>query len=121
MEPLRLIGYWGSDQQSKYPHPSDFVDREWAEDERDFVTDYLRRGLVARAYMGYSPCRMCEKRDNGCLQLTDGVYTWPEGLVHYVVEHAVRLPSEFVEHSLDSEESLGAAEVDEVWWLGQRG
>jgi len=117
-----LVGYWSSEpdsKYSKYPHPSAFVDPTWSEDERDFMKYYLQRGLVARAYLGYSPCRMCDKRDNGCLQVTDGVYTWPEGLAHYVVEHAVRLPQEFVEHAIRNEETLGAADVDETWWIRQ--
>ena len=119
MRPLRLIGYWSSDQHSEYPHPSAFVDHDWDQDEREFVTHYLRRGLVTRAYLGYSPCRMCDKHDNGNLRVTDGVYTWPEGLAHYVAEHAVRLPAEFVEHAFRTEETLGQAEVDETWWRSQ--
>lgn len=121
VEPLRLIGYWSNEQNSEYPHPSAFVDPDWDADERHLVTHYLRAGMVTRAYLGYSPCRMCEKRDNGSLQVTDGVYTWPEGLSHYVTEHAVRLPQEFVEHAIRTEEALGAADVDETWWLQQRG
>ncbi len=121
MQALRLIGYWSSEQDSKYPHPSAFVDPDWDEDDRDFIKHYLSRGLVTRAYMGYSPCRMCDKRDNGNLQVTDGVYTWPEGLTHYVTEHAVRLPQEFVEHAIRTEEALAAADIDESWWLRQGG
>lgn len=116
MKPLRLIGYWGHG----YPDPAALVDSEWDEGQREFLTHYLRHGLVTLAYMGYSPCRLCDKRDNGNLQLTDGVYTWPEGLAHYVSEHAVRLPREFVEHAFACEEALGAAEVDESWWRAHR-
>lgn len=121
MESLRLIGYWRSDRDPQYPHPSAFVDPNWDEDERAFVVHYLRRGMTARAYMGYSPCRMCDKQNNGSLQVTDGVYTWPEGLAHYVIDHAVRLPQAFVEHAYDHEDALGEAVVDETWWLEQRG
>lgn len=95
--------------------------RDWSEDEREDVTDYLRHGQVTRASMGYSPCRMCDKRDNGCLELTDGTYVWPEGLAHCIAEHGVRLPQEFVQHVVRSQEALEAAEVDETWWLRQRG
>lgn len=47
--------------------------------------------------MGYSPCRLCGDND-GALELSDGVFVWPEGLRHYVVDHGVRLPQEFVSH-----------------------
>jgi len=70
--------------------------------------------------MGYSPCRGGNKRDKGSLQLTNGVCAWPRGLAHYVTEHAVRPPGEFVEHAFSREEALGAAEVDEQWWRAQQ-
>ena len=30
--------------------------------------------------------------------MTDGVWLWPEGLYHYVEDHNVRLPKEFISH-----------------------
>lgn len=118
---LRRIGLWsgGYGQRSEYPDAAALVDTSWDVDEREDIAIYLRHGLVARAYMGYSPCRLCDKQDNGNLELTDGVYLWPEGLAHYVAEHSVRLPQEFVEHTYRMEESLQRAEVDEGWWLGR--
>ena len=38
--------------------------------------------------------------DMGCRELSDGTYVWPEGLAHYVEEHNVRLPQQFVDHVL---------------------
>ena len=35
----------------------------------------------------------------GCLELTDGMWSWPEGLAHYVETHGVRLPDEFVAYA----------------------
>ena len=35
----------------------------------------------------------------GCLELSDGMWLWPEGLAHYVNAHAVRLPDEFVNYA----------------------
>ena len=35
----------------------------------------------------------------GCLELSDGVWLWPEGLAHYVDVHGVRLPDEFVNYA----------------------
>ncbi|MBN8883879.1 MAG: hypothetical protein J0H73_16400 [Salana multivorans] len=92
---LILIGYWAGPGAGDWPGPQCFVDHDWDEEEREQVADYLLRGLVSRAYMGYSPCRICGC-DNGALELSDGTYVWPEGLRHYVVEHGVRLPSGFV-------------------------
>lgn len=53
------------------------------------------------AELGYSYCRFRDCRDehrnrNGCRDLSDGVWVWPEGLAHYVELHSVMLPEEFV-------------------------
>ncbi|GHH42120.1 hypothetical protein GCM10017774_37860 [Lentzea cavernae] len=46
------------------------------------------------AFAGKSICRFCG-RDNGSTELTDGVnFVWPDGLLHYVEDHNVRLPTE---------------------------
>lgn len=62
--------------------------------ERDRVVDYLRSGCVQRVQMGFSTCRFCGQ-PNGTAELTDGAYLWPEGLAHYLTDHAVRLSEEF--------------------------
>jgi hypothetical protein len=100
------------------PLAGDLVDAGWDHDERDMVEDYLRRGFVVRACMGYSPCRICG-RANGSLELSDGTYVWPEGLAHYVSDHAVRLPEPFVSHVQAMIETLEASGRDESWWRGQ--
>lgn len=70
VKPLRGIRYWRSDKDPELPDPRDFVDPTWDEHDRDVVASDLRWGLVAHAFMGYSPCRLCDKRDNGDLDLT---------------------------------------------------
>ncbi|GAA4622164.1 hypothetical protein [Cellulomonas oligotrophica] len=116
-EPLRLIGYWSGGHGARdWPDVRDFVDDEMDEEERVHVGLYLRNGLVARAFMGYSPCRLCDRRANGNLELTDGVYVWPEGLPHYVMDHSVRLPRDFVAHVEAHDELTDDVRVDESWW-----
>lgn len=112
---LVLIGYWRGKGVEGWPDPSEFMDFTWDVDERDIVVDYLRRGFVVRAYMGYSPCRMCG-RGNGSLELSDGVYVWPEGLTHYLADHDVRPPEPFVSHVLAMAEGFETAGRDESWW-----
>ena len=43
----------------------------------------------------------------GPSEFSDGVWVWPEGLVHYVLEHAVRLPEEFLRHVRNQAERPG--------------
>ncbi|WP_427896686.1 hypothetical protein ACQHIV_03445 [Kribbella sp. GL6] len=115
MGPLKLIGYWSGPGADGWPEIGAFVDEGWDPEEREWVVDYLRTGVISRTYMGYSRCRMCG-RDNGVVELTDGVWVWPEGLAHYLDEHGVRLPSEFVAHVLAHTERLEQAERETAWW-----
>ena len=77
--------------------PKTLVDPAWDPTERAMVLEHLRRGRVHMGYMGFSECRFCGV-PNGTKDMTDGVYLWPEGLPHYLTDHAVRLPAAFVEH-----------------------
>lgn len=83
------------------------------------MVEYLSRGHIARAYMGYSRCRLCGI-ENGDLELTDGQYVWPDGLSHYVREHGVRLPASFEAHVFERMVSLEQSERDETWWRSVR-
>lgn len=100
------------------PDPHDLVDPDWDPEERDAIALYLEAGLISRAFMGFSPCRMCGI-DNGNLELTDLTYVWPSGLAHYVRAHGVRLPAEFVDHAMTTQEAVEEAGRDELWWGSQ--
>jgi hypothetical protein len=74
----------------------------------------LRSGTIARSYKGLSRCRFCNEL-NGSTEFSDGVYIWPQGLVHYVDSHAVRLPKQFVAHVVARLGELDGAAVDPDW------
>ena len=118
-EPLVVIGYWAEQGKpdSPYPDPHELIDPDQPREERFAVVDYLTRGLVARAYMGLSRCRICGEPKNGNLELTDGAFLWPEGLAHYVRDHNVRLPTAFVEHIAQQDDHLSSRTDDRArWW-----
>ncbi|MBM0128153.1 hypothetical protein IMY96_25640 [Pimelobacter simplex] len=117
-----LIGYWsgGHGSNETWPAVSDFIDHDWDEEERFDVGTYLKYGLVARAWMGYAPCRLCDKQTNGNLDLTDGVYLWPEGLAHYVLDHKVRPPEEFVRHVHALNRWSDDWQINDAWWRSKR-
>ena len=48
--------------------------------------DDLRRGFVARSFLGQSKCRICGRLVAFACELSDGTFIWPEGLSHYVLE-----------------------------------
>jgi hypothetical protein len=114
---LRLIGYWRNGDHPEYPDPHDFVDDGWDERDRFAVGMYLRRGTFLRGFMGLSPCRLCGEH-NGSSEYTDGVLVWPEGLCHYIEDHAVRLPEAVERYVLDRVDRLEATAVSVDWWVG---
>lgn len=120
MAELRRVGYWRNDQNPELPDPNDFIDPDPPQDLLDLVGRYLAHGTLAAAYMGFSPCRICGER-NGAYEFTDGIYQWPDGLAHYVLDHNVRLPIELEQHA---REQINLAEEraptsSDAWWMQQ--
>jgi hypothetical protein len=112
---LIRIGYWRAEHAPEWPDVHDFIDQSWSENERNVVSAYLLSGTAVRHCMGFSPCRICGKQ-NGNKEFSDGTFIWPEGLAHYIDEHAVRLPPRVVEHACDAMDRLESATVDASWW-----
>ena len=114
---LRRLGHWGSGADGALPNPASLAGWSWDVIEREDVEDYLSRGFVSRAYMGFAKCRLCGEQV-GCLEFSDGIFCWPEGLRHYVAAHSVRLPREFIDHVRSMGAELMEAEVEDDWWIG---
>jgi hypothetical protein len=114
MRTLIPIGYWRSQLEPEWPEPADFVDENWDENERNHVAVFLESGTVPWVQLGVSICRFCGQ-ENGFAECTDGVFLWPEGLAHYVREHAVRLPAPVVDH-IEGRGSFDPHQVDSDWW-----
>lgn len=110
----------------EYANPRRFTDGSLTENERLLLCQYLSSGLTFSTWLGYARCRFrcgVVNEEMGCRDLSDGVWVWPEGLVHYVKEHNLRLPDEFVSHArvhnwLVSDETIVDEEsiVDFVFW-----
>ena len=113
----KFIGFWrrhkNEDCEDNLPWPEDFIDEEQSECFINMVAGYLDSGSIRERYMGQAYCRICNTWGNGSADLSDGTYVWPEGLSHYVREHKVRLPDEFVQHIIDRlEDDSGLSEMD---------
>lgn len=116
---MKAIGYWRSADDTRLPDPSNFIDESWDVDERESLAEYLDGGQEAIVFMGSSRCRICGIA-NGRRSLTDGEYIWPEGLGHYLVAHAVRLPVEFVDHVREQRTRFDEVDIDFHWWITAR-
>jgi hypothetical protein len=94
----KAIGYWHSEEQPNMPDPALFIDENWDITEKQAVIDYLKKGERLADYRGWSWCRFGCAGAYGTADMTDGTYVFPEGLVHYIEKHHVRLPLDFVNH-----------------------
>jgi hypothetical protein len=106
------------------------VDASWRADERqrlvralralqahlcDTVED-LRLSMPASAervicFRGWSTCRICRCK-NGTQEFVSTHFTWPEGYLHYIRDHSLRPPAEFVEFVFRRCAELGVAVPD---------
>lgn len=92
---LRGLGHFiESLDDADFPAPQEIVG---ADSRLPDVAEYLDRGLTREAHRGVSWCRFgCGEERMGHRDLTDGVWVWPEGLSHYVRQHFVTLPEDFI-------------------------
>lgn len=125
---LILIGYWHSHLEPHFPDPAWFIDPDWDTVERDQVIAYLKAGQpMPYASMGLSWCRFrCGINNLGAGEFSDGKYVWPEGLVHYLEAHQLRLPqsvvTDFLAPShLNQKVDLSNVVINDEWWRAQKG
>lgn len=100
---LKAVGFWNGHTEERFIDPSLLIDDEWEKDNRGKIITYLKGFLRIHHQMGYSYCRFdCNSGSRfdpnmGCAEQSDGIWIWPEGLVHYIEDHNIRLPPEFVD------------------------
>lgn len=87
-------------QKSKLPKPQDYIDDTWDVTERELVINYLENVKVVEHWRGYSYCRFGCDTNMGTTCKSDGSYTFPEGFIHYLKEHSVKPPQQFINHVL---------------------
>lgn len=116
MTALIAVGFWSDEAHPEWPDPNTFVATEWDRLERARIAEYLLSATSVIEWRGFSFCRICGKQ-NGYRDYSDGTYFWPEGYGHYVVEHDVRPPQDFIQHAVERVRELKAAQPDFEWWL----
>jgi hypothetical protein len=122
---LRHLGYWRSRQDvpDDLPWPSDFIDPDWDPQELEAVAEHVAAGEMAQGYLGYACCRLCGER-LGTTCVSDGTFVWPAKFEHYLREHKVKPPQEFIDHALKRTEAKkgkasrpGGVVAPIVYWI----
>lgn len=95
-----LIGYWNDNGNNypQYPMPvtEPLLSSKMCE-LHERVAAYLDSGDIVNQYRGFSACRI-DGHGNGTHERCDDKYIWPAGLSHYVRDHHIVLPQEFIDH-----------------------
>lgn len=126
---LNMVGYWvgGFDEGAKkYIHPSIIIDSTWHNEDKAKIIGYLKQGIPFWHDLGYSFCRFEDGPPDdqmGSMDLTDGIWLWPEGLYIYVEKFNIRLPDEFYDHMKENNFNIVNREVDknadvsDIFWI----
>jgi len=107
------FGFWTTGKNlDDRPDPRELVDKGgyYRSNPQVFrkIMEYLCTfGCLESFEIGYSFCRFsptCTARgfEMGCCTFTDGVWCWPEGLLHYVLVHKILLPENFICHIIEN-------------------
>lgn len=93
---MRLIGYWmESLQDESLPPPQELVS-DYEPEVRERIAAYLNDGAEYVQKIGFSRCRFSCGYVTVPAELTDGEWVWPRELGHYVIQHNIRMPDEFI-------------------------
>ena len=85
-------------ENDQYPWPGDLVDPGfWQGKDKEKVIKYLASGIPCNHYSGFSGCRLCNQILGTC-ERTDGFWAWPDKFEHYIDNHDIRIPEEFLTH-----------------------
>jgi hypothetical protein len=79
-------------------------------EDQDKVLAYLRSGLILGVTMGADLTDWFDRpnkanpvvagqRRGGVTEMTDGIWFWYAGLIHFIQKYNVRVPEEFVHHA----------------------
>ena len=131
---MRRIGRWlASHEDYDLVAPPQELVGHWPSDQKRLIVEYLHFDLESLDFLtrfGYEflSKHVCEF---GCgadwtrtsMHICDGAWMWPVHLVHYVQEHNVLLPEQFIQHVLNGPDEPkfhargNHPEQDETYWL----
>jgi len=62
----------------------------------DKIVAYLKSGGKHSTVATMKECEYCDEFAGPVNYFTDGVWMWPQWIIHYLVKHGLKLPEEFV-------------------------
>jgi len=104
VQDLPGMGYW----QVDYLEGPEARSREvmgcvapMTEGEIQALVSYMDAGVIGIQWRGIAMCRICgEMLGSACMTTPDDKWRFPERWQHYITEHGVRPPEEFIRDAL---------------------
>lgn len=98
----KIEGYWWAIGSPDYPKPIPSISPFYQKELILKKLISLETKLTKFRTKGYSRCRCC-KCPNGSGEYRYKNWLWPEGFIHYIVEHNIEPSSEFKKEVLNIE------------------
>ncbi len=95
------FGFWsgGGQGEAHLPRLEVWIAPDWQPTDKAGLLRYIEQSpVVVAASTPQTPCLICDKRLSSSSFQSDGVWLWPQDLIHYLNAHQVRLPEALVEH-----------------------
>lgn len=96
---LKLEGFWWSKKEPHYPKP---IHSDVAFENKEMVIEKLKKVekiASKKRYRDFASCR-CYNGSVGTMSLQYKNWTWPEGFLHYIIEHNVQPSDLFLKEVL---------------------
>lgn len=105
------IGFWASSHEPGLPAPVGVPTKAVNQDEFchkfEQLQKYCDKLMNYEQFRGFSYCRICNMA-NGSRTYYYSNWAWPQGLLHYIREHNVRMPLEFIQFVEETVQALKA-------------
>lgn len=106
-------GHWDPERKiwikklscKEYPMP--IVDPTWKDRKKFMIAlEKLEKKVYKPSFFkGWSDCRLCGRRLGSTeyqLKIKDTLYCWPDSVDHYVLDHQVKPPQNFIDFVFNS-------------------
>lgn len=119
---VRWYGFWKEQGPSYANFPSilESVSQDWPERQNNSLLHYLVTSpLLSVTFRGAclfcgELCYLLKDEQLSTALRTDGVWVWPDEIVHYIEHHGVMIPSDMFSHIKKKRYRIKSVDVEEI-------
>lgn len=98
----KKIGFWKNDSNTEEGRKEvEAAQGSITDEERKAIVSYIESSKMSVGYMGWANCRVCGERLGALdMRTPDNNFVFPERYEHYITEHNVRPPEDFIKAAI---------------------